>query len=34
MNIGVDAAWYRSLEEALRESAAWDGSNPAGYEVT
>jgi len=34
MNIGMDSGWYASLEEAMRESMAWDGPNPEGYEVT
>lgn len=33
MSIGMDSAWYASLEDAFRESAAWDGENPPGYEV-
>jgi hypothetical protein len=32
MNIGMDSAWYASLEGAMRESMAWDGPNPDGYE--
>jgi len=33
MNIGMDCAWYISLEDAIRESMAWDEPNPEGYEV-
>jgi len=33
MSIGMDSAWFTSLEDAIRESAAWDGPNPAEYEV-
>jgi len=32
MSIGMDSAWYASLEGAMRESMAWDGPNPDGYE--
>ncbi len=32
MGIGMEANWYASLEGAMRESAAWDGPNPPGYE--
>lgn len=32
MNIGMDAGWYTSLEEATRNSQAWEGPNPEGYE--
>jgi hypothetical protein len=33
MNIGMDSAWFATLEAAVRESMAWDGLNPPGYEV-
>jgi hypothetical protein len=33
MNIGMDCSWFASLEDAMRESLAWDGTNPRGYEV-
>jgi len=33
MNIGMDSAWFSSLEDAMRASAAWDGPNPEGYEI-
>jgi hypothetical protein len=32
MNIGMDAAWFTSLEAAFRDSDVWDSRNPAGYE--
>jgi hypothetical protein len=32
MSIGMDSGWYGSLEAAVRESMAWDGPNPEGYE--
>lgn len=31
--LGTDAQWYATLEDAVRESCAWDGENPPGYEV-
>jgi hypothetical protein len=33
MNIGMDSAWFATLEGAVRESMAWDGPNPSGYEI-
>jgi hypothetical protein len=33
MNIGMDSAWFGTLEAAVRESMAWDRPNPPGYEV-
>jgi len=33
MNIGMDCAWFVSLEQAFRESMAWQEMNPEGYEV-
>ncbi len=32
MSIGMDACWYASLEDAMRNSQAWEGPNPDGYE--
>jgi hypothetical protein len=32
-NMGMDCQWFVSLEEALRESPAWEGTNPPGYEL-
>jgi hypothetical protein len=32
-NIGMDSGWFATLEGAVRESMAWDGPNPPGYEV-
>ena len=34
MNMGMDSAWFATLEDAVRESPAWDGGSPADYEVT
>ena len=31
MSIGMDSSWFISLEEAMRDSMAWDGPNPGGY---
>ena len=33
MGMGVDSGWFVSLEEAVRNSMAWDGPTPEGYEV-
>jgi hypothetical protein len=33
MSMGMDGSWFAFLEDAFRESAAWDGKNPPGYEV-
>jgi hypothetical protein len=32
-NMGMDSQWFVSLEDAVRESMAWEGKNPPGYEV-
>jgi len=32
-NIGMDSSWFASLEDAMRNSMAWDEPNPEGYEV-
>lgn len=32
MNIGMDSGWFASLEGAMRDSQAWEGPNPDGYE--
>ena len=34
MSMGMDSQWYVSLEDAFRESSAWEGENPPGYEVS
>jgi hypothetical protein len=34
MSIGMDSGWFATLEGAVRESMAWDGDNPPGYEVS
>jgi hypothetical protein len=31
-SIGMDSAWFSSLEEAFRDSMAWDSPNPHGQE--
>ena len=33
MNIGMDSSWFVSLEDAFRNSMAWQEENPEGYEV-
>jgi hypothetical protein len=33
-NMGMDSQWFVSLEDAVRQSTAWDGENPPGYEVS
>ena len=33
LNMGMDSGWYAYLEDAVRESMAWEGENPPGYEV-
>jgi hypothetical protein len=33
MSIGMDSAWFMSLEDAMRESLGWAVPNPEGYEV-
>lgn len=33
MSIGMDSGWFATLEGAVRESMAWEGANPPGYEV-
>jgi hypothetical protein len=33
MNIGMDSAWFASLEDAFRESMAWDEPPPEGFEL-
>jgi hypothetical protein len=32
MGIGMDSGWFMSLEDAMRESAVWQGLNPKVYE--
>jgi len=32
-SMGMDSGWFATLEDAVRESMAWDGENPEGYEV-
>jgi len=33
LSMGMDSGWYSNLEDAFRESMAWDGEAPPGYEV-
>lgn len=33
MGIGMDSAWFPTLESAVRESMAWDGPRPENYEI-
>jgi hypothetical protein len=33
MSMGMDCGWYLSMEDAFRESAAWEGDNPPDREV-
>jgi len=33
MSLGMDSGWFRSLEDAMRESMAWEGPPIPGYEV-
>lgn len=33
LSMGMDSAWFASLEDALRNCAAWNGDDPPGYEV-
>ena len=33
MSIGMDSAWFATVEAAVRESMAWDRPHPPGYEV-
>ena len=31
LNMGMDSQWFKSLQEAFRDSMAWGGENPPGY---
>ena len=33
MSMGMDCGWFSSIEDLFRDSMAWSGENPAGYEV-
>lgn len=33
LSIGMDSEWFATLEGAVRDSVAWDGDNPPGYQV-
>jgi len=32
-HMGMDSQWFTSVEDALRDSRAWKGKNPPGYEI-
>jgi hypothetical protein len=32
-SLGMDAQWYRTLEDAVRAASFWAGINPIGYEA-
>jgi len=34
MSIGMDSGWFSRLEGVFRDSMAWDGIDPPGYEVS
>src|SRR3954464_11959022 len=34
MGIGMDAGWFETLEDAMRNSIAWENANPEGYEAS
>jgi len=31
MSMGMDSAWFASLEDAVRKSPAWQGEDPPAY---
>jgi hypothetical protein len=33
LSIGMDSGWFATLESAFRDSMAWNGVDPPGYEV-
>lgn len=33
MSMGMDDGWFLSIEDLFRNSLAWSGENPPGYEV-
>ena len=33
MDIGMDSGWYANLEDAMRESCAWEFPNPPNHEI-
>jgi len=33
LSIGMDCEWFSNLEDAFRDSMAWDGDYPPDYEV-
>lgn len=34
LSMGVDSQWFVSLEQAFRDSMAWEGENPPGYQAS
>ncbi|MCA9216625.1 MAG: hypothetical protein KDB27_26325 [Planctomycetales bacterium] len=34
LRMGMDCGWFSNLEDAFRESMAWDRDNPPDYEVS
>ena len=34
LSMGMDSQWFLSLEEAFRNSMAWEGANPPGYQAS
>jgi hypothetical protein len=32
LGMGEDCQWFTSLEDAVRDSMAWEGDNPPGFE--
>ena len=34
LSMGMDSQWFISLEEAFRDSMAWEGENPPGYQAS
>jgi len=34
LNMGMDSSWFVSLEDAVRDSRAWSGSNPPSLAVS
>ena len=33
LSMGMDSQWFVSLEEAFRDSMAWEGENPPGHQA-
>lgn len=34
LSMGMDGGWFARLDDLFRESSAWDGVDPPGYEVS